>query len=323
MVGIAQSRRIERRRKRALWAATLCSASFVTGHVLFGEDQPAAAPAKPSLIQEYLEAKSDLVGALANIEPPATHQPKPVIIAAEPVTNDYTAAETASSGALRPAAVSTATSLPFITAQPLPTTSEVRSAPANTIPTVAPVIVQASAAVSAPKPALPTDDENLPPIVPAWAVPRPAKRKPVVVPVQVPAPARATEPTSATFPAIQNAPQPMRIELGGAATPSPATLPQSSPPGPAANKRAESSPLQRLPQVIEMTPRVSGFQPTTTARSTASKEPALLPPPPAAQPLPMEIRNPHVSRATPASFEMPLQWPSTTPQHVDDTNPLR
>lgn len=323
MVGIARSRRIARRRTRALWAAALCSASFVTGHVLFGEEPPANAPAAESLVKQYLEAKSDLVGELQNIDSPAKGQSKPVIIAAEPVTNDYVAAETAATGPLRTTAISAATSMPFVSAQPLPTTSEVRPALANTSPIAMPAVAPTSAAVSTVKQAPPGDDENLPPIVPAWAVPRPGKKKPVVVPVQVPAPTRAAQPTSATFPAIQNAPSPLRIELGGAATPSPATLPQTLPPPPAANKRAESSPLQRLPQVIDMTPRVSGFQPAMTAKLTPPKEPSLLPPPPAAQPLPLEIRNPHVSQAVPASFEMPLQWPSTSPQHVDDLNPLR
>ena len=323
MVGNGRSPRVARRRKRALWAAVLCSASFVTGHVLFGEDQPASAPAKESLIKQYLEAKSDLVGALANFDATVSGQSKPVIIAAEPVTNDRDATETASTGSLRTTAVSAATSMPFVTAEPLPANSEVRPALANVSPTAMPVVAPGSVSVSTAKQAPPTDDENLPPIVPAWAVPRPGKKKPVVVPVQVPAPARPVQPTSATFPAIQNAPSPLRIELGGAATPSPATLPQTLPPTPATNKRAESSPLQRLPQVIEMTPRPSGFQTATTAKPTAAKEPSLLPPPPAAQPLPLEIRNPHVSQAAPASFEMPLQFPSTSPLHVDDINPLR
>src|SRR5262245_53981506 len=126
MVGIGRSPRLARRRKRALWAAALCSASFLTGHVLFGEDQPADAPAKESLIKQYLETKSDLVGALANFDATVSRQSKPVIIAAEPESNDYVAAETASTGSLRTAAVSAATSMPFVTAQPLPTTSEVR-----------------------------------------------------------------------------------------------------------------------------------------------------------------------------------------------------
>lgn len=323
MVGIGRSPRVARRRNRALWAAALCSASFVAGHVLFGEEQPANVPAAESLVKQYLEAKSDLVGELSNIDSPANCQSKPVIIAPEPVTNDYVAAETASTGPLRATAISAATSMPFVSAQPLPTTSEVRPALANTSPIAKPAVAPTSASVTTVKQAPPSDDENLPPIVPAWAVPRPGKKKPVVVPVQVPAPARAAQPTSATFPAIQNAPSPLRIELGGAATPSPATLPQTLPPPPATNKRAESSPLQRLPQVVDMTPRVSGFQPATTARSTASKEPSLLPPPPAAQPLPLEIRNPHVSQASPASFEMPLQWPSTSPQHIDDMGTAR
>ena len=43
----------------------------------------------------------------------------------------------------------------------------------------------------------------------------------------------------------------------------------------------------------------------------------------AAQPMPLEIRNPHVSRASPASFEMPVAWPSTSPQHVNDTSAAR
>jgi len=120
---------------------------------------------------------------------------------------------------------------------------------------------------------------------------------------------------------MQAPPAPTRIELGGSSPPSPATLPQAPPPAP--NKRAENSPLQRLPQVIEMTPRPTAFNTSATLKSPTTREPSLLPPPPAAQPLPLEIRNPHVSHAAPASFEMPLHWPSTSPQHVDDTNPLR
>jgi hypothetical protein len=323
MVGIGRSPRIARRRKRALWAAAFCTASFITGHVLFGEDQPANAPATESLIKQYLEAKTDLVGVLANIDSPAQHQSKSVIVAVEPVMNDHVAAEIAATGSLRTTAVNAATNMPFVIAQPLAPTSEVRPALANMSPMAKPVVAVASASVSTARQTPPTDDENLPPIVPAWAVPRPGKKKPVLVPVQVPAPARAVDPTTSSWPVIQNAPSPLRIELGGAATPSPATLPQTLPPPPATNKRAESSPLQRLPQVIDMTPRVTGFQPATTTRSTASKEPSLLPPPPTAQPLPLEIRNPHVSQASPASFEMPLQWPSTAPQHVDDMGTAR
>jgi hypothetical protein len=48
-----------------------------------------------------------------------------------------------------------------------------------------------------------------------------------------------------------------------------------------------------------------------------------LPPPQVAMPMPLEIRNPHVSQASQASFETPLAWPSTSRQHVDDVNPLR
>jgi len=321
MVGNARSRRIARRRKRAIWAAALCSASFITGHVLFGEEPPAN---KPSLIKQYLEAKYDLVSAPADDESASSSKSKPIIVVAEPVTNDPAPAEAPPAGSLRPAGVSTDTTMPFIPAQPLPTASDLRPAVASAGRSGQPVVVQANVATPSARQSQATDDENLPPIVPAWAVPRPgSKKKPPVVPAKAPEPIKTVQPTAANLPIIQNAPPPMRIELGGNTTPSPATLPQPTPPPSAANKRAEASPLQRLPQVIEMTPRISGFQPATTTKATASKEPLLLPPPPTAQPLPLEIRNPHVSQASPASFEAPLYWPSTAPQHVDDTNPLR
>src|SRR3954465_3352315 len=123
MVGIAQPRRITRRRKRALWTAALCSASLVTGQVLFGDDQPANIPAGPSLIKQYLEAKNDLVSAPEDENTPASSQPKLAIVAAEAVTNSETTADAGPGGSLRPAAVSAARDLPFITAQPLPTNS--------------------------------------------------------------------------------------------------------------------------------------------------------------------------------------------------------
>ncbi len=363
MVGTARPRRIARRRKRALWAAALCSASFVTGHVLFGDDQPAAAaplaaPA-PSLIKQYLEAMSDVVTPPINNDPAAARRARPVVIAAdktaEPATPTTEAvveqvkvepikiaplpAEIAPAASLRPTAVSTANDLPFIPAQPLPTKSDVREAHVEATPAATPALAQttvaaspATAAVENPhaKAALPpslaqsNDDENLPPIVPAWAVPRPGtKKKPAAPPAKPAELQRTIQPTTSTFPSILNAPEPLRIELGGTPTPSPATLPQSSPPRPAPTKRADSSPLNSLPQVIEMTPRPSGFQTATTSKAPAAKEPSLLPPPQAAMPMPLEIRNPHVPQASQASFEMPVAWPSTAPKHVDDVNPLR
>jgi hypothetical protein len=358
MVGTVRSRRIARRRKRALWAAALCSASFLTGQILLGDDPPAAAPAAPSpaapsLIKQYLEAMSDVVTPPINNDPAAARRSKPVVIAvdqpAEPETSAVEQkvepvkvepikiaplpAEIAPAASLRPTAVSAANDLPFVPAQPLPTNAEVPQAHAKT---ATPAVAQTAAAGTSPVenphvqavlPASlskPADDENLPPIVPAWAVPRPGtKKKPAIAPVKSAEPPRAAQPPTGALPVIQTAPPAPRIELGGSPTPSPAMLPQSSPPRPAPTKRADSSPLQSLPQVIEMTPRVNGFQPSITARSPAAKEPSLLPPPQVAMPMPLEIRNPHVSQASQASFETPLAWPSTSRQHVDDVNPLR
>ena len=49
-----------------------------------------------------------------------------------------------------------------------------------------------------------------------------------------------------------------------------------------------------------------------SGQMAAAREPSLLPPPLVVQPMPLEIRNPHVMQAAPASFEMPLAWPSTS-----------
>src|SRR5437762_1646383 len=133
MVGIARSRRIARRHKRAFWAAALCSASFLTSQVLFGDDQPPTAPAAPSLLSQYLDAKSDLVSVPADNTPknesastelPPNRRLKPVVIATdkaeepsttsaavEPVTTTQLTAQTSSAGLLRPAAVSAAANL--------------------------------------------------------------------------------------------------------------------------------------------------------------------------------------------------------------------
>src|SRR5262245_30482083 len=94
MIGAFNVRRALRRRKRALWAAALCSASFATGHYLFGEDdKPSPAPEKPSLLSQYLEAKSDLVTmpvetaervASIRIRPVETADQKPMAPATKP-----------------------------------------------------------------------------------------------------------------------------------------------------------------------------------------------------------------------------------------------
>src|SRR6185312_3418588 len=48
-------------RKKRTWVAALCTASFVTGQVLFGHEarQPPAAP-KTSLISQYMQAKNQM-----------------------------------------------------------------------------------------------------------------------------------------------------------------------------------------------------------------------------------------------------------------------
>jgi len=368
MTGFSRARRIAHRRKRGLWAAALCSASFVTGQVLFGEEQPASPPAAPSLLSQYLEAKSGLVTTPADgtpknestsTESPANRRLRPVVIAAdkaqEPATSTAVdavesanmkplTAETSSAGSLRPIAVSAASDLPFIPAQPLPTipaqplptASNVRPAIAQEAPAAKSAVAQASIAVFAAKPmaepprnqpqfspsqAQTPEKENLAPIVPAWAVPRPGKKKPSAAVTQNSEPPKTAEPpTIPALPLIQSGPAPLRIELGGSSTPSPATLPQAPPPPAATNKRAETSLPQHLPAVIEMTPRLNGFNPATAAKPPVGGEPSLLPPPKTAQPIPLEIRNPHVA---PASFELPLAWPATSPQHVEDSNEAR
>src|SRR5438132_972927 len=82
MSGIARSWRIARRRKRALWAAALCSASFLTSHVLFGDEPPAGQPAAPSLLSQYLDAKNDLVTAPV-VSAPADNAAKPQSVSTE------------------------------------------------------------------------------------------------------------------------------------------------------------------------------------------------------------------------------------------------
>jgi hypothetical protein len=206
---------------------------------------------------------------------------------------------------LRSAAVSTANDLPFIPAQPPPASGDVRLAVAELVPAQKPLIIQASAAVatgnallnlplqtSNPTPpttsaAAKTDEEHLPPIVPAWAVPRPGtKKKAPPIPSAAPADSRVQ---------INPSPAPLRIELGATPAPSPAMLPP--PPSPPASNKPQppKTSFQRLPPV----------------------EPSLLPSfAKAPQPIALEIRNPHVAQA---SFEVPVDRPANVSrQHVDD-----
>jgi hypothetical protein len=153
------------------------------------------------------------------------------------------------------------------------------------------------------------DEENLPPIVPAWAVPRPGTRKkaqaaqhPVAVETRMqvipaPAPAASAEPRMRVV--QPPAPTPLRIELGESMTPSPAVLPPPAHPSSSKSQPAKTS-FQRLPSV----------------------EPSLLPPfGSAPQPIALEIRNPHVSQA---NFVTPVEQPAAAPiQHLDDANRSR
>lgn len=98
------------------------------------------------------------------------------------------------------------------------------------------------------------------------------------------------------LPALPAAPAtPMKIELGGTFTPSPAVLPPPAPPATPGPRSSEKTSFQRLPPA----------------------EPSLLPPfAKAPQPLALEIVNPHVKQAT---FETPIErQAAAAPQHIDD-----
>jgi hypothetical protein len=433
MIGLSIGRRIARRRKRALWAATLCSASFVTGHVLFGDEPTAGAAAAPSLLSQYLEAKNDLVAPALKLEPTAKKPgfgsdktsnnikseikkselivqpgPKapvavagklPVTILAAPTeqspsklaaiapkerplekleSNALSAAQPAKAespvgASLRPAAVSAAADLPFAPApsakppepSPGPLANPVRPVLAQAAVDTKPVVAQASVAVPVASPAKTvaavtaiaptaagvtaapfappaiqvlapvenaraTGEGNLPPILPAGAVPRPGAKKAAStqpLPQNWP-PAATTQqpPPSPAYPAT-NTPTPLRIELGNGTAFSPASPAPSAPPvapvPPASTKRADINSLQRLPSVVALTPRPTANQPPVSARAT-SREPLLLPPVDAAQPIPVEIRNPHVAQASYQTVvTMPSSMNARVSQHLDDTDEPR
>ena len=187
--------RVARGCKRRVLVAALCAASFVTGHVLFGEE----AQPKQSRISEYLQAKIRLASGTDN----------------EALTPSKTQASAAmSSRRATPASDKTAAS---------PAPDDFRQALQRAVAGektadaagAAPVHVIANPLPLENKPA---SEESLPPIIPASAMPRPRPKGPqVVVPTQPSTAATRPPAPAATAPAkIQTPkPPPWRINLGG------------------------------------------------------------------------------------------------------------
>jgi hypothetical protein len=171
-------------------------------------------------------------------------------------------------------------------------------------------------------------DENLPPIVPAWAVPRPGTKKKAQPAAQAPPPEAAGQlsarPAEGQPPEVEQAkvaaqpiqpPPAMRIQLG-----------ENSPLSPAGSAPASSSPTlpsssaSSLPTMVSPPPASAAPAATHPQKTSFQRlppiEPGLLPPVArAAQPMALEIVNPHVART---SYESPVALPIGSAVHLDD-----
>jgi len=199
--------------------AALCAASIVTGHILFGEE----AQPKQSRISEYLQAKIRLAsGTDDEALTPAKTQASAATSSRRAASSSEAATPVSDKSAASPA--------PDDFRQALQ--RAVAGEKANETPGAGPVQVVANPLPLENKSA---SEENLPPIIPASAMPRPRpKGQQVVVPTQ-PSTATARSPApAATAPAkIQTPkPPPWRINLGGKLLPSISVGEQELPPQP-------------------------------------------------------------------------------------------
>src|SRR6266436_10266330 len=81
MIALTGRLRLHRilRHWRRLWAAALCAASFATGHLLFGDDDPPATVEAPSLLGQYRQATSQMVEESAASREPEVASRKPEV----------------------------------------------------------------------------------------------------------------------------------------------------------------------------------------------------------------------------------------------------
>jgi hypothetical protein len=235
MVGSSRRKRhVARRKKRRLWVAALCAASFVTGQMLFGEEGPQPTTVRvPSLLSEYRQAKSQIAGNGKKEQSLKSQAPSLGSPQAETIDSgrDRTAVaailtKLVPSPSLQPPSLRTATDspakdTPLIVARPLPLDADVRPAVAQSDSGQKPLAVPTSSDV---------EEEKLPPIVPAWAVPRPGSKKKTKQAttdakgpfIPSPAPVSKSEISNPFFRPASGPKEPLRIELGTPQTPSPA-----------------------------------------------------------------------------------------------------
>jgi hypothetical protein len=224
--------RVALRHKKRLLVAALCATSFVAGQMLFGEEtQP-----KPSRISEYLQAKIRLASgtgdeALTPAKAPAS------------ATTSSRRAASSSEPATSASDKSAASRAPDDFRQALQ--QAVAGEKSNEAPGSGAVQVVANPLPLETKPA---GDENLPPIIPASAMPRPRPRQPVIAAQPSSAPAGSRGPATIAPTKIQTPkPAPWRINLGGKPLPAISVDEQETPPPPPgqapANPQGHQSPV--------------------------------------------------------------------------------
>jgi pilus assembly protein CpaC len=291
-------RKLRQRRKRLL-AAALCAASFVTSQVLCGGDNPSATSAAPSIFSEYDLAKNRLAAGpsqaadnKASASSKSTESP--------PALESLPSAKK-TGRSLRPAALE-AVSETHVAESDVP--SRDRQAPRPAVVTTSaersektirtahasrpqePVATE-PASPSASSPPEEIDDSKLPPIVPAWAVPRPARKSlatQVAPSPTIPSAATAVTPSvspSAAAAATSTGTNPLRAEAAPAQPSTVSARPVALPPVQAAtSKFSEQRPatdrFASWPKALEPKKQPSGQLTATPAANTVSAAPAWL-----------------------------------------------
>jgi pilus assembly protein CpaC len=144
------------RKKRGWWAAGLCAASFVAGQALFGDEWTAPKPApNAGVLDQYLKAK----GRLSN----STNEAEWSVAAPSAVKAEQ---QGQLSLGLKPAAVEVVTEMPGIETKRPATDAKSSPGQTNRVGALTGTALSATA----------DSEASLPPIIPAWAMPRPTRK---------------------------------------------------------------------------------------------------------------------------------------------------
>jgi len=255
MLGSSRKRRARSARRWQRWlAASLCTASFLSGHVLFGAE-PAASPAKKPLQRVSISA----VPAAEKAAPTAERA-----LATEPVTSSsQTSSRKTANSAVKPA--SHVDEAPANKASDAKSEGKVEAKPAGE---------KLTQLQPSPLKLAPTKLAEAKPALQATPAPKAVPSLKPATPQAAAAPAPVAAKTDALPPILsgKDAPQrPNRLAQAAPASTPPATIPASAP-------RREATPVVAVPvarsTAAPSTPTPAPIKPVT---ELATKEPAALP----------------------------------------------